>query len=204
MIRALVAVLLMVMLTGSANPASAQGKFNKKLKIGDLCPTFTSLPGTDGKTHSLADLRDKEVVVLAITTNHCAIAISYEKRIIDFVQKHAGPESKVGFVAINVNTQEIDRLPKMTERAADKGFNFTYLFDESQKLGRELGATVTPEFFVLNKERRIVYMGALDDNNLAKAAKTNYLEAAVTAALKGETPAVTETMPRGCVVNYVK
>jgi peroxiredoxin len=204
MFRASVAAFLVVLYLGSAEPAHAQGKFNKKLKIGDACPTFADLPGTDGKTHSLADLKDKEVVVLAITTNHCAIAISYEKRIIDFVQKHAGPESKIGFVAVNVNTQEIDRLPKMTERVADKGFNFTYLFDESQKLGRELGATVTPEFFVLNKERRIVYMGALDDNNLAKAAKTNYLEAAVTAALKGETPAVTETMPRGCVVNYAK
>ena len=204
MIRVSVAAFLVAISIGLAGPAHAQGKFNKKLKVGDACPTFAGLPGTDGKTHSLADLKDKEVVVLAITTNHCAIAISYEKRIIDFVQKHAGPDSKVGFVAINVNTQEIDRLPKMIERATDKGFNFTYLFDESQKIGHELGATVTPELFVLNKDRRIVYMGAMDDNNLAKAAKTNYLEPAVTAALKGETPAVTETMPRGCVVNYAK
>jgi peroxiredoxin len=204
MFRAMVAAFLVVISLGSTNPAHAQGKFNRKLTIGDRCPTFRDLPGIDGKAHSFADLKDKDVMVLAIITNHCAIAISYEKRIIDFVKKHAGPESKVGFVAINVNTQEIDRLPKMIERATDKGFNFTYLFDESQKIATELGATVTPEFFVLNKERRIVYMGALDDNNLEKAARTNYLEAAVEAALKGETPAVAETMPRGCVVTYAK
>jgi peroxiredoxin len=204
MFRASVAILLVALGLGSTSPAHAQGKFNKKLKIGDSSPTYINLPGIDGKTHSFADLKAKDVVVLAITTNHCAIAISYEKRIIDFVKKHAGPESKVGFVAINVNTQEIDRLPKMIERATDKGFNFPYLFDESQKIGVELGATVTPEFFVLNKERRIVYMGAMDDSNLEKAARTNYLEMAVEATLKGEMPAVTETMPRGCVVKYAK
>jgi peroxiredoxin len=204
MFRAPVAVFLLIVLLGWASPVHAQGTFNKTRKIGDPCPTYTDLPGTDGKTHSLADLKDKEVVVLVMLTNHCTIAISYESRIIDFVKKHAGPESRVGFVAVNVNTLEIDRLPKMTERATEKGFNFTYLFDESQKLGHELGATVTPEFFVLNKERRIVYMGAMDDNNMAKAAKTHYLEAAIAAALKGETPAVTETQPRGCVVKYAK
>ena len=120
------------------------------------------------------------------------------------MKKHAGPESKVGFVAINVNTYEADRLPKMIERATERGFNFPYLYDESQKIGVELGATLTPEFFVLNKERRIVYMGAMDDNNAEKVARTNYLEAAVAAALKGESPALTETMPRGCVVKYAK
>ena len=204
MFRAPVAAFLIAFSFGSTNPTQAQGKFNKKLKIGDPCPTYRDLPGIDGKAHSFADLKDKDVVVLAITTNHCAIAISYEKRIIEFVKKHAGPESGIGFVAINVNTQEIDRLPKMIERATDKGFNFTYLFDESQKIGVELGATVTPEFFVLDKERRIVYMGAMDDNNLEKAARTNYLEAAVAAAIIGRSPAVAETMPRGCVVKYAK
>ena len=205
MIRITVAIAVVFLLWGSTEPGShAQGKFNKKLKIGDPCPTFTDLPGTDGKTHSLADLKDKEVVVLALITNHCAIAISYESRIIDFVKKHAGPESKVGFIAVNVNTLQIDRLPKMIERATEHGFNFPYLYDESQKIGVELGATVTPEFFVLNKDRQIVYMGAMDDNNIAKAAKTHYLEAAVAAALKGESPAVTETAPRGCVLKYAK
>jgi hypothetical protein len=65
----------------------------------------------------------------------------------------------------------------MKERAKEKGFNFPYAYDPSQKIGRELGASVTPEFFVLNKERKIVYMGALDDNRRVSNVKANYLDA---------------------------
>ena len=78
----------------------------------------------------------------------------------------------------------------MKERAEAKGFTFPYLYDESQKIGRELGASVTPEFFVLNKERKVVYMGAMDDK--MNSPTVNYLEQAVEAALKGEKPAKTE------------
>jgi peroxiredoxin len=188
--------------TGMALVGPAQaGEFNKKLSIGDSAPVFTGLEGVDGKTHSLADLKDKDVVVVCITCNHCPVAVAYEDRIIAFAKKYAsGADSKVGMVAINVNKSEADGLPKMKERAKEKGFNFPYLFDPSQKIGRELGASVTPEFFVLNKERKVVYMGALDDN--MRAPKVNYLDAAVTAALEGKKPAKTETRPSGCGVQY--
>jgi peroxiredoxin len=179
-----------------------QGKFNKKINIGDPAPVYTNLPGVDGKKHSLADLADKDVVVIVITCNHCPVAVAYEERIINFAKKHAGADSKVAIVAINVNNGAEDKLPKMIERAKERGFPFPYLYDETQKIGRALGATVTPEFFVLDKSRKIVYMGAMDDRTTAQSAKTNYLEAAVLAALKGQMPAVTETAGRGCSVQY--
>lgn len=191
-----------VLVTGLAwaNLATA-GQFNKKINIGDTAPVWSNLPGTDGKTHSLADLKDKDVVVVAITCNHCPVAVAYEDRIISFTKKFASdPNSKVAVVAINVNNLEADRLPKMKERAKEKGFNFTYLHDESQKIARELGATRTPEFFIFNKERKLVYMGALDDSQ--NKPKTNHLEAAVTAALKGTLPATKETRPVGCTIKF--
>jgi len=184
-----------------ANPVQA-GEFNKKLKIGDQAPEWTSLPGVDGKSHSLSELKDKDVVVMVITCNHCPVAVAYEDRLVDFAKKHAGPDSKVALVAINVNNLEADKLPKMISRSKEKGFNFPYLYDESQKVGRQYGASVTPEFFVLNKERKIVYMGAMDDNNQAANAKTNYLEPAVKAALSGQAPSKAETRARGCNVQY--
>src|SRR5205085_115261 len=98
-------------------------------------------------------------------------------------------DSKVTVVAINVNNLDEDRLPKMKERAREAGFNFPYLYDPSQKVGRSYGATVSPEFFVLNKERKVVYQGAMDDNIEPKDVKVNYLEPAVEAALKGKAPA---------------
>ncbi len=180
-------------------PAQA-GEFNKKLNIGDAAPAWSNLPGVDGKSHSLADLKDKDAVVVIVTCNHCPVAVAYEDRIIAFTKKHAGAGSKVGVVAINVNNLEADKLPRMIERAKEKGFNFPYLYDESQKVGRAYGASVTPEFFVLNKERKIVYMGAMDDSQASP--KINYLEPAVEAALKGTTPQTKETRARGCGVKY--
>src|SRR5262249_21863064 len=150
-----------------------------------------------------SDLKDKDVVVVVVTCNHCPVAVAYEDRIIEFAKKYtSSPESKVGLVAINVNNNNTDKLDKMKERAKTKGFNVTYVYEESQKIGRDLGATKTPEFFVLNKERKVVYMGAMDDSQPVKNVKKRYLEDAVDALLKGEKISTTETAARGCSVQY--
>jgi peroxiredoxin len=184
---------------------SLAGEFNSKLSPGDAAPAWTDLPGVDGKNHSLADLKDKDVVVVVFTCNSCPIAEDYEDRILAFAKKYtANPKSKVALVAINVNTIEEDRLPKMKEKAKDKGFTFPYLYDESQKIAKDFGAEYTPEFFVLNKDRKIVYMGAMDDKTKADQAKVNYLEPAVEAALKGEKPEKAETLARGCRIRFAR
>ncbi len=181
-------------------PASA-GRFNKRVNIGDAAASFSELPGVDDKSYSLADFKDKDVLVLVVTRNECPVAQAYEDRINRFTKKYAsGADSKVALVAISVSRLAADKLPKMKERAKAKGFSFPYLYDESQAIGRALGASVTPEFFVLNKERKIVYMGAMDDN--LDDPKTDYLSSAVEAALKGEKASPAETRPRGCEVKY--
>jgi peroxiredoxin len=172
------------------------------LKIGSPAPTFSGLEGTDGKSYSLHDLKDKDVVVICITTNHCPVAVAYEDRIIDFAKKYAGPDSKVGFIAINVNNMEADKLPKMKERAKEKGFTFAYAYDPSQKIARELGATVTPEFYVFNKDRKLVYTGAFDNSMRMEKVTKHYVIDAVEAALKGETPQVQTSAPQGCGIQY--
>src|SRR5262245_49688542 len=98
------------------------------LKIGEPAPKFSGLETADGKSVSLADFKDKDVVVIAITCNHCPVAVAYEDRIIEFAKKHAGKDSKVALIAINVNNIEEDRLDKMKERAKTKGFNFPYAY----------------------------------------------------------------------------
>jgi peroxiredoxin len=182
-------------------PASA-GEFNKKINIGDSAPAWKDLPGADGKMHSLADLKDKEAVVVVFTCNSCPIALDYEDRIIGFAKKHAAADSKVALVAINVNTIPDDRLDKMKQRAEKKKYNFPYLYDETQKIAVDFGATYTPEFFVLDKDRKVVYMGAMDDKSNEKEATENFLEPAVEAALKGEKAAKAETLARGCMIRF--
>ena len=75
---------------------------------------------------------------------------------------------------------------------------------ESQAIGKAYGATNTPQFFVLDKERKIRYTGAMDDNMKADKVTKHYLDDAVTSALKGEAPKVPETKPMGCGVQYDK
>ena len=144
------------------------------LKVGAPAPNFSGLESADGKSVSLADFKDKDVVVVCITCNHCPVAIAYQDRLIELAKKY-GPDSKVGFIAINVNTTEEDRLPKMKERAKEKGFNFPYAYDPSQKIARDLGASVTPEFYVFDKERRLVYTGAMDDSMNAEKVTQHFL-----------------------------
>jgi thiol-disulfide isomerase/thioredoxin len=173
------------------------------LKIGAPAPTFSDLQcATSGKTCSLDNYKDKDVLVVSITCNHCPVAIAYEDRIVNFAKAYAGKDKKVGFVAINVNNMEEDKLPKMKERAKDKGFTFAYAYDPSQKIARELGATKTPEFYVFDKERKLVYHGALDDNMREEKVTKHYLADAVEAALKGETPTVQESAAVGCGIAY--
>lgn len=172
-----------------------------KLKIGADAPAWKDLPGVDGKMHSLADLK-QDVVVLAITCNHCPVAVAYEDRIIALTKKYSGADSKVAVVAINVNNLEADKLDKMKIRAQEKGFNFAYLYDGSQKIAREYNAKVTPEFYVLDKGRKVAYWGAMDNSQNASKVTANYLEDAIQAVLKGEAPKMPQTKAFGCGVKY--
>ncbi len=180
------------------------GEYNEVLKVGDAAPAWSGLEGTDGKKHALSDFKDKEVVVVVFTCNSCPIAVDYEDRIIAFTKKYAGPTSKVAVVAINVNTIPEDRLDKMKERAREKRFNFPYLYDPSQQSARAYGAIYTPEFFVLNKARKIAYLGAMDDTSTAANVKLRYLEDAVQATLRGDKATPGETLARGCRIRFNK
>ena len=187
----------------AAAPAGA-GKFNKKLNIGDAAPTWDKLEATDGKKYSFADFKDKDALVVVFTCNSCIVAQSYEDRLIAFAAECSKEGSKVGFVAINVNTGKDDALPAMRERAAKKKFGFTYLYDPSQKTATAYGANFTPECFVLNKDRKVVYMGAFDDKPSGDA-KALYVADAVKAALAGKPADAAETSAAaGCKIKFNK
>ena len=197
-----------VLLALTLFPSSAHaGKYNEKLSIGDKAPAWRDLLDTaSGKKHSLADLKDAEVVVVAFTCNSCPVATDYEDRILKLAEKYGvgDPDKKgnVALVAINVNKIKNDLPPAMKQRAEKKKYPFPYLFDETQQIARDYGALFTPEFFVLDRERRVVYMGALDDNSDIAKVKESYLDPAVEAALAGKQPETAETLPVGCRIRF--
>lgn len=187
----------------AAAPAGA-GKFNKKLNIGAAAPTWDKLEATDGKKYAFADFKDKDVLVVVFTCNSCIIAEGYEERLIAFAAECNKADSKVGFVAINVNTIKDDALPAMKERATKRKFGFTYLYDPSQKTATAYGAMFTPECFVLNKERKVVYMGAFDDKP-AGDPKVKHVADAVKAALASKPAEPGETSAAaGCKIRFNK
>jgi len=180
------------------------GLFNDKLNVGDAAPAWKDLPGVDDKKHSLDDFQEKEILVVIFTCNSCPVATDYEDRLCDFGKKFSETDSKVGVVAINVNKIKEDQLPAMKKRAESKKFPFPYIYDETQQIAKDFGAVFTPEVYVLNRDRKIVYMGAIDDHSDAKLATKHYLQQAVEAALEGKAPAETEVVPIGCRVRYAR
>jgi peroxiredoxin len=170
------------------------------VSIGDKGPAWSDLEGTDGQKHSLADLADAKAVVVVFTCNHCPVAKAYEDRLVQLQSDYQAKDVQV--VAINVNNGPPDRLDKMKVRAEEKGFNFQYLYDPSQEIGRAYDAKVTPHVFLLDKDRKIAYVGAIDDNMKEDKVGQKHLRDAIDATLAGKTPATAETRPVGCSIKY--
>ena len=114
---------------------------------------------------------------------------------IDFTAAYKDKSVKV--VGVSVNDLDSDRIPKIKDYMKEHKSNYIYGYDESQKVGHAYGATNTPQFFVFDKERKIRYLGAMDDNMDEAKVKKTYLKDAVEALLKGETPAGRRDPPPG-------
>jgi hypothetical protein len=97
-----------------------------------------------------------------------------------------------------------DRLPAIKDRVKEKGYNYVYGYDATQQVGKAYGASVTPQFYVLDKTRTIRYTGKMDDNQNEAKVQKQYLRDAVDAVLKGESVEVAETQAQGCGIRYNK
>jgi len=196
-------LLSLVAVAAIAIPALA-GKYNRAISVGQKAPDISGIPAvfnSQDASLTLSDLKE-DIVVLVFLANHCPVVQAYEDRLIDFTKDYK--EKGVRVVGISVNDRDDDRLPAIKQYTKKHGSNYIYGYDESQAIGRAYGATNTPQFFVLDKERNIRYTGTMDDSqNEAKVTKT-YLRDAVDALLKGDSPAVDETRPAGCGVQYTK
>lgn len=202
---------LLLLGTLAAGQLSA-GTYNAIMNIGDPLPAFSNLPTASGETLSSSDIKE-DVLVLVALSNACPFSVGIEPDLKKLVDSFAGQSVKV--VAMSFNANGLDQMPAIQKRAAEQNFNFAYLRDESQTLGRALGATVTPEFFVFNKDRQLAYMGLLHnspamENGPGEVAYLRgnpqdfYVEDAVRHILAGteDEIAVRETSPYGCTVEY--
>lgn len=132
------------------------------LQRGLPAPDF-DLPGTDGRRWAYADVAGPDGLVVAFICNHCP----YVQAVVDRIVREARAlrEAGIGFVAISSNDaaaypeDSFDRMQAFAER---HGFDFPYLYDESQAVARAYGAVCTPDFFGFDRDRRLQYRGRLD------------------------------------------
>ncbi len=173
------------------------------LKIGDKAIPF-KLIGVDDQQHALSDYADKAAVAVIFSCNHCPYVRAWEDRMIQIQADYA--DKGVQLIAINANDATKypdDSFQKMKERAQEKGFNFPYLYDETQEVARAYGAERTPEVFLFDGEGILRYHGAIDDNyEDPNAVQHHYLRDALDAVLAGQDPPVTETPPVGCTIKW--
>jgi peroxiredoxin len=202
---------LPVLILSLLYPASHAANFNActvvaadpvAIKLDEPCPDWKDLPGVDGRKWSLADFRDKSVLVLCFTCNSCPYSVDYEDRLLAFAKKYASHPGGVALVAVNANRKPSETLEKMQERAKQKGFTFPYVVDETQQLAAACGAVYTPEFLVFNRERKLIYRGAMDDRTNPTEVTVRHVENAVEAALRQQLPEIREVPARGCAIPF--
>ncbi len=172
------------------------------LALGAQAPPF-ELPGVDGQSHALGDYAEAPALALVWSCNHCPYVRAWEGRMIAIQRDYA--DRGVRLVAVSSNDAESypeDSFDEMRARARREGFNFDYLYDEDQSIARAYGPERTPEVFLFDADRRLVYHGAIDDSRDEQAVRRHYLRDALDAVLAGEDPPVADTPPVGCSVKW--
>ena len=182
------------------------------LALGSAAPDF-SLPGIDGKTHTLAEYSKARLLAVVFTCNHCPTAQLYETRIKKLVDDFGARD--VAFVAIEPNdpqairlselgyTDVSDSLEEMKVRAAYRHFNFPYLYDgDTQGVSRAYGPKATPHVFIFDSARKLRYEGRVDDSQRAALVKSSDARNALEALLAGKPVPEPHTPAFGCSTKW--
>ncbi len=189
MIRALAPCLIAAVLA-----AQAPG-----LRLGDPCPAF-SLPGTDGKPHGPASSQPLMVVFLS---TECPYVMATQARINAYAKQYAGRVMVLAINANDVDAHAKESMADMQAQARGQGFVFPYLKDAPQAVTRAFGAACTPDFFLFDGGRKLVYRGRLDDSWRDPSKVTvRDLEAATEALLAGRPVPADQVPSRGCSIKW--
>jgi peroxiredoxin len=172
------------------------------LSIGSQAPKF-NLPATNGKNYSIDSFTNKRALIIIFSCNHCPYVQAYEDRMKDIQKDY---DNEVQLLAINSNDDvnyPDDSFENMKIREIQKNFNFPYLRDADQSVARNYGATHTPEIFLFDYERKLVFHGKIDDNwQEPSSVKTKYLRNAIEELLTGKPVSVPETFTIGCTIKW--
>ncbi len=174
------------------------------LELGTGAPDF-ELPDTDGKLRRLQDFAASKALLVAFICNHCP----YVVRIADSLASFAREYEPKGLAMVAINANDVENYPedspeKMRAEVSLRGYTFPYLFDESQAVAKAYMAACTPDFFLFDADRKLVYRGQFDaarPRNQA-AADGKDMRAAVDTVLAGETISGEQLASMGCNIKW--
>lgn len=135
------------------------------LPIGTKAPHFSLPDPVSGKVISLKDIQSSRATVVMFLCNHCPYVLHVNEEIVRLVDDYT--DKGVSFVGISSNDVENypqDGPEKMKEHAVEVGYNFPYLYDETQEVARAYDAACTPDFYVFDGVGKLAYRGRLDDS----------------------------------------
>jgi thiol-disulfide isomerase/thioredoxin len=204
--------LLLVLFWATVRISAADVHSPETLPLSASAPDF-KLPGVDGKKYSLKDFKKADVLVIVFTCNHCPTAQYYEERLKQIVTDYK--KQGVALLAINPNdpksvrldelgyTDLSDSFAEMKIRAKHKKFNFPYLYDgDAQKASRAYGPVATPHVFLFDRERRLRYVGRVDDSERPGLVTTHDARDALEALLAGREVANPKSKSFGCSIKW--
>jgi peroxiredoxin len=172
--------------------------------LGMRAPDF-ELPDTTGSTVALDDFEDASALLVVFMCNHCP----YVKHVQDELAAFAAEYADRGLAVVGINANDVERYPddspeRMAEEKERVGYPFPYLYDETQDVARAYGAACTPDFFLFDAERELVYRGQFDDsrpgNDLPVTGED--LRAAADAVLAGEPVPEDQVASVGCSIKW--
>ncbi len=176
------------------------------LTLGTKAPDF-SLPDITGKHVSPADFKDAAGLLVIFSCNHCP----YVKHVIDPLVALIKEYQAKGLAVVMISANDVANYPEdspknMALLAREKGFTFPYLYDETQETAQAYQASCTPDFFLFDKDQKLVYRGQLDDsrpgNQIPVTGKD--LRSALDALLAGQTVSDDQRPSAGCNIKWKK
>jgi peroxiredoxin len=174
------------------------------LPLGTQAPPF-SLPDTDSNTVQLSDFSGSKALLVIFMCNHCP----YVKHVAEQLKSLTDDYMTRGLVVAAISSNDADKYPDdsleaMATEKADRGYQFTYLYDESQQVAQAYAAACTPDFYLFDSDQRLVYRGQLDSSRPKSDTPVTGedLRAAIDAVLEGQSPADQQTPSIGCNIKW--
>lgn len=172
--------------------------------LGTKAPSF-SLPDTGGKLVSIDNFKSSPALLVVFLCNHCPFVKHVLPHFVQLAQDYQ--RRGVGIVGISsndVNAYPDDDPAKMAELSRNMGFTFPYLYDESQQVARAYGAACTPDFYLFDRDRQLVYRGQMDDSRPSNGRPLTGtdLKAALDAVLDGRQVSEDQKPSVGCNIKW--